>query len=175
MPALRCLFPVLLLLYSPALGATTPAADPAVYLQAFNDACRRGFPDLDMIARNATAHGWVERSMHRIDGVADTLSVRLPRALNKDGMMLFLVAPENGEFKAVCQITGTATTSLSGRDVAALVSPSLNTGEPTFGPGNPKEDDLALWTVAPGLTVQAGISVYRRKIRTISIAVRQAR
>jgi hypothetical protein len=164
-----------ILAYAPAHAAKEPEADPAVYLQAFNDTCRRGFPDLEAIAANAIAHGWIERTMRPVSGAVDPLRPELGRALNKDGLMLFLNAPGQGNYKTVCQVTGSARTSLNGRDVAAVVSPSLKAGEPVLGPGNPKEDDYARWTVAPGITVQAGIGVYRRRVRSLSIAVRQDR
>lgn len=49
-----------------AIGGISPAmakeeADPAVYLAAFNDTCRRGFPDLDKIAAHAQSIGWAVR------------------------------------------------------------------------------------------------------------------
>ena len=113
--------------------------------------------------------------MRRVDGAADILSGTLPRVLGKGGLMLFLTQPEAGAFKVVCQVTGSAVTRLTGKDVAAIVAPSFSAHEPTPGPGIYKEDDYTLWTVAPDMTLQAGVSVYRRKVRTISISVRQAR
>ncbi|WP_076068722.1 hypothetical protein [Sphingomonas montana] len=172
---LRCVFAALLFYAVPVAAAENLTDEPAVYLQAFNETCRRGFPDLDTIARNALAHGWIEGSMRPVDGAADIFSAGRSRLLHRGGMLLFLTSPGNGPFGTICQITGGSGTRLSGRDVAAVMTPSLRAGDPTPGPGNPKADDYSVWTVAPGMTVQAGVSVYRGKVRSLSMAVRQAR
>lgn len=179
MPLARALPLILLMSVATSADAhatSAPEADPALYLQAFNETCRRGFPDLDAIAQAAVAHGWIERTIRPADGAADILSATLPRVLTKGEMIVFLTAPDIGEFRSLCQITGTGhRTSLSGKDIAAVLSPSLNVGEPVPGAGTSKEDDYALWTVKPGMTVLAGISAYRKRTRSISISVRQAR
>ncbi|QGP80047.1 hypothetical protein [Sphingobium sp. CAP-1] len=149
-----------------------PEADPALLLQAFNESCRRGFPDLDAIAAHIVTQGWTETTPRLISGNG---LIVIPRLFHKNGMLLSLVTPNGDAYNAVCQVTRSGTTRLTGRDVAAIVSPSLNAGEPALGPGDPKEDDLAVWTVKPGVTVQAGVNVYRRKVRSLTISVRQAR
>ena len=169
---LRCL--ALVFLTAPAAAMATPPDDPAPYLQAFNETCRRGFPDLDVIARHAAAQGWVESAVRPTDGAAGVFAT-LPRILHKGGTMLVLTRPDGGASSAVCQIAGSAATRLSGAEVAALMTPSLKAGAPIPGPGDPTADDHFRWTVAPGITVDAGISVHARKTRTISIIVRQAR
>lgn len=150
-----------------------PEPDPANYLWAFNDTCRRGFPDLDAIAAQASASGWQESTMSLADGSADIFSASLPRAFHKDGLMLFLTPLSGGSFKLVCQITGSQTTRLTGADIVAIVSPSLKAGPPVIT--NNAEGEKAVWTVAPSISVEAGISIYRRKVRTLSIAARQIR
>lgn len=153
-------------------AADRETADPAAYLQAFNDTCRRGFPDLDAIAQNALRQGWQESSMRPTSGVADIFSEALPRALHKDGLMLFLTHPTGGEIKEVCQISGSATTKLTGADIVAVVAPSITSSQPVIDKG--PDHDGAIWTVAPTMSVKAGIAIYH-KTRTISISVRHTR
>lgn len=88
--------------------------------------------------------------------------------------MLFLTPGGSVAFSAVCQVTGTVGTRLTGRDIAAVVGPGLNVGEGEPGPGDYKKDDLAVWDLGKGVTVQAGVNVYKGKTRSISIAIRQA-
>lgn len=168
-----CAALVTLLAASPAMAKEE--ADPALYLQAFNDTCRRGFPDLDKIAVHAQSIGWVSSEVRRADGVADIFSDGPPfRVFHKNGLMLFLTTPPGGDFKAICQVSGgSAGTRAQSADIAALLSPSLNAGEPTFS----KEggNDMAIWQVGPGMTVAGGINIYRKKVRSISISVRHDR
>lgn len=174
MPPILHYIPAALALLAP-LSATAhdePEADPSAYLQAFNDSCRRGFPDLDVIAAYVVTQGWTETTPRIIAGGN---LMPLPRLFHRKGLLLSLVTPTTGNERAVCQLTGTASTRLTGKDVAAIVSPSLNAGDPVPGLGDPKQDDMATWIVAPGISVQAGINVYRRKVRSLSISVRQAR
>jgi len=169
----RHLFTVLALLTSlPVQAHQEPEADPVAYLRAFNDSCRRGFPDLNVIAAHAVTQGWTETTPRIIAGAGD---MQLPRMFHRNGLLLSLVAPTKGDYRAVCQVTGSGSTRLMGKDVAAIVSPSLNAGDPVPGLGDPKQDDMATWTVAPDISVQAGINVYRRKVRSLSISVRQVR
>lgn len=161
------------LLSTSILSAQKPEADPAAHLRAFNETCRQGFPDLQAVGRSAVAQGWVERPLPMIVGGPAGFATKPPRLFNKSGFMLFLTEGGSGQVGFTCQVAGSTQTRLSGRDIAALVSPSLNAGEASLGPGDPKKDDYARWTVAPGTTVEAGISVYRRKVRTISMAMRQ--
>lgn len=159
---------------SNAFAATPkPEADPVAYMAAFNDTCRRGFPDLDLIANHITADGWVQSTIRRTDGTADIFSDYLPRAFHKGGMMLFLSATDSGQFSAVCQVTGSEYTSLTGADVAAVITSSLNAGQPTVSADT--KGDTMIWNVAPGISVNGGVQGSGRKFRTITISVRKAR
>lgn len=102
-------------LASTAPAASSPEPDPQTYMQAFNDTCRRGFPDLDTIAANATAQGWQLSEMRMISGPSKTLPETLPRAYHKGGLMLFLTLPTGGTSQQVCQISGSAQTKLKAR------------------------------------------------------------
>ncbi|WP_447756137.1 hypothetical protein [Sphingopyxis fribergensis] len=149
-----------------------PEADPALYLSAFNSMCREKFPDVDAAARNAMANGWNETTPRLISGNAPA---QMPRVFIKDNLMLTMTKGSSIDYSATCQITGSARTSLSGGDVAAIVSPALGMGEPQLGPGNPKQSDFARWTQSGGITVEAGVAVYNKRVRTISISIRKAR
>lgn len=70
---------------------------------------------------------------------------------------------------------GSGRTSLSGHDVAAIVSPAIRVGDPQLGSGNPKQNDFALWTQGGEITVQAGVAIYNKLVRTTSISLRKAR
>lgn len=160
-------------LYATAAGADAPEPSPSVYFQAFNETCRGGFPDINAIAKAAVARGWIERAAPSVAMIGNR-PMMLPHAFTKGGMMLSLSHDNSGAFSAVCQVTGTAGTLLTGRDVAATVGPGLNAGAAEPGPGDYKKDDLAVWNMGKGVTVQAGVNVYKGKARSISIAIRQA-
>lgn len=156
-----------------AAAADTPEPNPSVYLQAFDETCRAGFPDGDAIAKAAIAHGWIERGVPSVAMIGTTRIIQ-PHMFSKGGLMLFVTQGGIDAFSTVCQVTGAAATRLTGRDVAAVVGPRLNAGSPEPGPGAYKKDDLAVWNLGGGITVQAGINVYQGRMRTISIAMRQA-
>lgn len=166
-------FAGLALLCGPAVAADIPEADATAYFQAFNETCRVGFPDLDAIAKAAAAHGWIERSVSSIAMIGNN-RIALPQSFSRGEMMLFLTRPGSAAFSVICQVSGTAGTRLAGRDVAALVGPALNAGRGEPGPGDYKKDDLAVWDLGRGVTVQAGVNVYKGKTRTVSLAIRQA-
>lgn len=147
-------------------------ADPVRYVAAFTTMCRDTFPDVDAVARNAMANGWNETTPRLISGPAP---VQMPRVFIKDGLMLTTTNGSSPVYSATCQITGSASTSLSGADVAAIVSPAIAMGEPQPGPGNPKQNDFARWTQGGGIVVEAGVAVYNKRVRTISISIRKAR
>jgi hypothetical protein len=102
----------------------------------------------------------------------DIASDILPRAFHKNGALLFLTYPTSGPYRATCQVSAAGQAKASGADIAALVMPLLNAGAPSFETSRTK--DVAIWTIAPTVTVEAGIDVYR-KSKTISIVARQAR
>lgn len=155
-----------------AVAGDKPEADPAAYFQAFRETCRLGFPDLDAVAESAVAAGWQESQMRPVSGAADLFSAALPRAFHKNGMMLFLFTPTSGDNQQVCQVSGSANTRLTGAEVGAVVARGM-TGQPV---AEKKGDDEGMvWTVAPGMTVHAGVLVYKKKVRTISISARQQR
>lgn len=156
---------------SSASAAEREVADPAAYIAAFNDVCRTNFPDLDAVARDAVAKGWQSSRMRLIEGSADLLK-NLPQAFHKDGMMLFLSRPEGGDFSEICEISGSEATKLTGADIAAMMSPSLDAAAPVVSKG--ADHDTVRWTTAPGISVNAGISIYR-KFRTISLSARHKR
>lgn len=164
----------LLLLPAARVAAAAPALadDPAPYLAAFQQTCLTAFPDFDAIGRTAIQQGWQETTLTIRGDPGKDMPKALPRAFRKDGMMLFLTTVESGPLQRVCQIGGTAATRRTGADVAALVSPVLNAGEPEMM--HSRSEDEARWTTAPGMSVQAGIAIYGR-MRTYSFAVRQQR
>lgn len=147
-------------------------ADPALYVASFNATCREKFPDIDAIARTVISSGWNEITPRLISGNAPA---QMPQVFIKDGLMLTMTNGSSPEYSATCQITGSARTSLSGADVAAIVSPVISMGEPELGPGNPKHDDFARWARSDGISVQAGVAVYNKRVRTISISIRKTR
>lgn len=160
-------------LYATVAAADVPEPSPSVYLQAFNETCRGSFPDFDAIAKAAVARGWIERAVPSVAMIGNR-PMTLPHVFSKGGMMLVLTHDTAGAFTAVCQVTGTPGTRLTGRDIAAAVGPGLNAGAADPGPGDYKKDDFSVWNLGKGITVQAGVSVYRGKARSISLAILQA-
>ncbi|MDZ7283364.1 hypothetical protein KV697_06515 [Sphingomonas sanguinis] len=153
------------------LAADREGADPETYISAFNDVCRTHFPDLDAVARDAVAKGWQSSKMRLIEGATD-LPKNLPQAFHKDSMMLFLTRPESGDFSEVCQISGSEATKLTGADIAAMMAPSVDAAASMVDKG--ADHETTTWRTGPGISVQAGISIYR-KFRTISLSARHTR
>lgn len=166
-------FTALVLLCTSVVAAADPVEPaPAAYAQAFNETCRSGFPDLDAIAKVAAARGWTERSVSSVAMIGSN-RIALPHSFSKDGLMLFLTRGATA-FSVVCQVTGTAETRFSGSDVASLVGPGLNAGNGSPGRGDDKKDELTVWDLGQGVSVEAGVNVYQRRARSVSIAIRQA-
>lgn len=164
---------ILTLLSTSAVAADTSEPDPSLYLKAFKETCRDGFPDIEAISKAAVGQGWIERSMPSVAMIGGN-RIDLPHLFSKGGLMLALSTLNSGSFSTVCQVTGTGMTHLTGRDIATVVGPSLSAGEGELGPGKYKKDDLAVWNLGNGTSVQAGVTVYKGRARSISIALRQA-
>jgi D-serine deaminase-like pyridoxal phosphate-dependent protein len=63
---------VLCLLSVPAtIARAQGVSDPAPMVSAFNETCRRGFPDLETISQRAQSQGWIQRSVRLIAEKSD--------------------------------------------------------------------------------------------------------
>ena len=144
-------------------------ADPAVVIRAFQETCAKGFPDLDAVEHVAVASGWQQSE---IRGPADIVSQQPPKIFNRDGTLLLLIRPPGGRFKMICQVTGSGQTKLMGADLAALATPALNAGAPTFE--KTKDKDAAVYTTGPALSIEARIDIYH-KSRSVTFAAQQVR
>lgn len=161
-----------LLAPSAAGAAQAPAGDPSAYLQAFNDACRGDFPNLDAVAVKAAAQGWQERSMRPTGAPADSLAASLPRAFSRNAMMLFLTRPASGTFTEICQVASSAPTKIAFADLVAAIGPGLSASPPAIVSN--REGDIATWQL-DARTSFAVSSAKQGKTRTISILARRAR
>ena len=159
--------------------ATVPAtlacaqnlSDPTPIISAFNDTCRRGFPDLGTISRQAQSLGWIRLTARLLPEHSDPRFRKLPKPENfgKDGMMLTLFAPD-----ALTTAKSSCGISISGEDTpdidafAEAVSATLDGARATIAKEGVSE--RATWRVKSSMVVRANVSK-SGPIRTASLIV----
>lgn len=165
--------------FSTALGLmTVPAAvsgarivsDPAPIVSAFNETCRRGFPNLETIRRQAESVGWVRRSIRLVGEPSDSRSrsVAMPEVFGKGDMILFLSAPNALDSKSSCTIAVSGEKMLDVSTLAQAVSAALGGAEATVAKIGSAEQTI--WRLKPGIEVRASISKSGRT-RTANLVV----
>lgn len=151
-------------------AAAAPVA-PSRLVEAFNETCRRGFPDFETIRARALADGWVEASVRSLAPPGRGPAIVPPQMLRKDELMLVLMSPNPSIGMAhSCQV------SASGGEPGAL-APLAAAVQETLGAGAPemlrdRGSERARWRLVQGFTVHASIGVHGRT-RTASIVVRR--
>jgi hypothetical protein len=157
-------------LFASAVPAAAAAQEAEPLVSAFNETCRRGFPDVETIARHAAAQGWVERASRLIAEGTDpkVRNIAPPRFLQKGEMMLILSSPNRLSARHICSVHLGVGKTLDTAALAALVSAALGAGQPAMK----KVDgvDQAEWQPAPAFLVSA--SVRKKPARSATIAVR---
>ena len=155
-------------------GAGAAAAEPvapSLLVEAFNQTCRRGFPDLETIKAQALANGWTESGVRSLAPPGRGPVIVPPQALRKGELTLFLMSPNPSiRMAQSCQV------SASGGDAGAL-APLAAAVQETLGAGAPemlreRGTERARWRLVQGFTVHASIGVHGRT-RTASIVVRR--
>ncbi|HEX8063413.1 MAG TPA: hypothetical protein VF535_09365 [Allosphingosinicella sp.] len=157
-----------------AIPATIAGAqglsDPAPIVSAFNETCRRGFPDLETVRRHAESTGWIRRSVELIAARSNPKlrNVVLPDFLQKGDMTLVVSTPSKLYDKTSCTVAATAEKTLDTRGLAEAVSAALDGAPASFAKLRGVEQ--ATWNVKPGLVVKASVSKSGR-VRTANVAV----
>jgi hypothetical protein len=147
-----------------AADQPAPAADP---IAAFAETCRRGFPDLQAIARGALASGWVERSIRPVGGNAAFQAAPLPQVFAKGELTLFLTTPSAIGGRHGCQVAGPAARDLDIAAFAAAAASALQLGGPALDRAGGA--DRATWRLGASTLVQASLN---RRPRSASLQIR---
>jgi len=145
-------------------------SDPAPIISAFNETCRRGFPNLETIRQRAEAQGWIRRKVRLIAEASDPKlrTVAVPDFLQKGDMMLVLSAPNALLGKSSCTIAVPGQKTLDTQALAEAVSAALDGAQATVA--KVRGVDQATWRVKSGLVVKASVSKSGR-VRTANLSV----
>ena len=145
-------------------------SDPAPIISAFNETCRRGFPNLETIRQRAESLGWIRRSARLISEASDPRlrTVAMPDFFGKGDMMLMLSAPNALTNKSSCGISISAGKAMDIGAFAAAVSAALDGAQASVG--KEKGVDQATWQLRSGLVVRASVSKSGRT-RTANLVV----
>jgi hypothetical protein len=141
--------------------------DAAQIVEAFEQTCRRGFPDLDAVERAALSNGWVSSGIRAVGGDARFQASALPRVFRKDGLTLFLATPNDIGMKHSCQVASEAGRRLDLESLAAETARRFGAGAPERS--SVRGTEMAKWRDGGSLLLQA--SVHRRP-RSASLQVR---
>ncbi|HYW14813.1 MAG TPA: hypothetical protein VE891_01485 [Allosphingosinicella sp.] len=144
--------------------------DPAPIISAFNETCRRGFPNLGTIGRHAESQGWIRRSARLIAERSDPKlrTVAMPDFFGKGDMMLMLDSPNALTSRTSCGIAVSGQKTLDIGAFAEAVSVALDGAQPTLTKKRGLEQ--ATWQVKSGMVVQASVMKSGR-IRTLNLVV----
>jgi hypothetical protein len=158
--------------------ATVPAAvagargvsDPAPIISAFNETCRRGFPDLETIRQGAESRGWIRQSVRMIGERSDRKlrKAPLPDFFQKGDMTLILSAPYKRWTNSSCTVWVLAEKTLDTHGLAAAVSAALNGAQASLA--KERGVERATWQVKPGMAVKASV-IQSGGIRTANLAI----
>jgi len=146
------------------------ASDPATIISAFNETCRRGFPNLETVRQQAESVGWIRRSARMIaEGTHPRLrSAAMPEFFGKGDMMLALFSPDGLSGKSSCGIAVSGKQTMDTRTLAAAVSAALDGAQATIV--KEKGAEQATWQLKSGLVVRASVSKPGR-LRTVNLVV----
>lgn len=153
------------------LAGAQSLSDPAPIISAFNETCRRGFPNLETISQRAQSLGWIPSPARPLPEHSDPRFRNFPKpeTFHKDGMMLMLFAPE-----ALTTARSSCSISMSGEETpdidafAEAVSAALDGAQAAIAREGGSE--RATWRVKSGMVVRASVGKTGR-IRTASLIV----
>jgi hypothetical protein len=146
------------------------ASDPATIISAFNETCRRGFPNLETIRQRAESLGWIRRSARLIGEGSDPRlrTVAMPEFFGRGDMMLVLSNANALTSKSSCGIAVSGEKTMDTRALAAAVSAALDGAQATIVKERGVEQ--ATWQLKSGLVVRASVSKPGR-LRTVNLTV----
>jgi len=148
-----------------AVAGAEAVPDPAPIISAFNETCRRGFPNLETVRQRAESLGWIRRSARLIAGER---GVAMPDFFGKGDMMLTLSGPNAINGKSSCGIAVSGKKTLETAALAEAVSAALGGAQPVFAKERGAEQ--AIWHLKTGVVVRASVSKPGR-IRTVNLVV----
>jgi hypothetical protein len=159
-----------LAIFPAAVAGAQSASDPAAVISAFNETCRRGFPNLDTIRQRAESVGWVRRSARMIaEGTHPSLrNAAMPEFFGKGDMMLSLFSPGGLSGRSSCGIAVSGKQTMDTRTLAAAVSTALDGAQATIV--KEKGEEQATWRLKSGVVVRASVSKPGR-LRTVNLTV----
>lgn len=145
-------------------------SDPAAIISAFNETCRRGFPNLETIRQRAESLGWIRRTARLIGERSDPKlrAVAMPEFFGRGDMMLVLSTPNAFSSKTSCGIAVSGEKTMETRTLAAAVSAALDGAQATIVKERGAEQ--ATWQLKSGVVVRASVSKPGR-LRTINLTV----
>ncbi|HEX8482835.1 MAG TPA: hypothetical protein VF650_13115 [Allosphingosinicella sp.] len=148
----------LCLTLAPVAGAGAQVvSEPAPIIGAFNETCRRGFPDLATVREQAESVGWAELSGQMVVSFDDPRLGRadLPQLLFKGDMTLIMSAQNAAPIRSTCAISVSAGQTLDTAGLARAVSAALGGAEASIAMERGVEQ--ASWRLASGLVVKASV------------------
>jgi len=165
-----------------ALASAGPGAaetiEPSHLVQAFDETCRLGFPNLQTVRASAVANGWAESQL-RVIAAPRGRDVAPPQALRKGRFSLLMAAGPRSGMPQSCHVfaigiqgrtRGSETIALPElAPLAAALAASLGLGEPAVA--SSRDADQAQWRLAQGYILTASVQS-RGPGRSASIAVR---
>jgi hypothetical protein len=144
--------------------------NPAPLIDAFRTTCLADFPNVDAIARNAIAAGWIERKVTLLGPPAKGMSATsLPRFFEWRGLNMSVVRTGNGNLVSSCQVSSPSADTLDTTALAAATSVELKLGDAVRGKKG--GSDLAQWRRAPGQLIQASAGK-NGAMRSVNLLVR---
>lgn len=166
----RCTSALCLIAVPATIAGAQSVSDPAPIVSAFNETCRRGFPNLETISHRAQSLGWIKRSARLIEERSDPKlrNVALPDFFGKGDMMLSLFASNALTSKSSCGISVSGEKMLDMQTFAQAVSAALDGAQPSLAKERGVES--ATWRVRSGMVVKASISKAGRR-RTANLTV----
>lgn len=167
---IRIAAPLLMLGFAITGANAAEADEPSALVSAFNDTCRRGFPDLGAIKTFALAHGWKAQKSRLISATGpETQNSVLPDTLQKGELTLILATANPIGMKHSCQISSRAGESVSTAQLAQGMSVALKAGNPDYK--KIRGAVLATWRVQSDMLVQASVNT-QGPVRSASLQVR---
>ena len=149
---------------TPAAASALEESAPAAIVAAFDETCRRGFPDLQAVRQLALAAGWTERSIRPVGGNADFQAASLPQVFGKGSLTLFLTTPNAIGMKHGCQVAGPVGRDVDIAALASAASSALGGASAQFSEAGGAQ--LAQWRTDPHTLVQASLN---RRPRSASL------
>jgi len=140
-----------------AVAGAQGVSDPAPIISAFNETCRRGFPNLETIRQRAESLGWNRLSARLVAGASDRRlrDADIPEFFQKGDMTMVLSAPNVLSNKSSCNISVSAEKTLDTHRLAEAVSAALDGAEASVAKERGVEQ--ATWQVKSGMVVKASV------------------